>query len=351
MACPTPPLFATLLASASGTHHFETKNTPTLVFPATSICLRYHLANASNSHTVMSEEKQNPLRQMKYPQALAEAKRIARQNIHPMVVVSEGVHRSEYETDFPSFGYCPAEGHKLLYKYGTVVAEISPTGRVKVLHAANGEGRKTYKMVGYAYPTSTSASLFGFGTRGCWCVRVDRPAVLRGKPVIVSKAVSARAGIGAGAARRLAAAMELARRAHAPGEEKPVLDRPEKTAAFMVPVCFGLEIEKFWVLTLNRKNRLIRRHELTSGTANAAVAHPREVFRVAVTDGALAIICVHNHPSGDPAPSQADAHVTRQLRDAAVALDIALLDHVIVGRAGADPIGVGYFSFRNAGAI
>jgi len=60
---------------------------------------------------------------------------------------------------------------------------------------------------------------------------------------------------------------------------------------------------------------------------------------------------VHNHPSGDPAPSAADVQVTRQLRDAAKAIDIELLDHVIIGRAGVDPTGLGYFSFRSAGIL
>jgi len=75
------------------------------------------------------------------------------------------------------------------------------------------------------------------------------------------------------------------------------------------------------------------------------------VFRSAVQHGATAIACVHNHPSGDPAPSAADVQVTRQLREAAKALDIELLDHVVVGNASADPTGLGYFSFRSAGIL
>ena len=70
-----------------------------------------------------------------------------------------------------------------------------------------------------------------------------------------------------------------------------------------------------------------------------------------VVEGATAVACVHNHPSGDPAPSAADVQVTRQLREAAKAIDIELLDHVIIGRTGADPTGLGYFSFRSAGVL
>jgi DNA repair protein RadC len=91
--------------------------------------------------------------------------------------------------------------------------------------------------------------------------------------------------------------------------------------------------------------------EVTSGTATAALAHPREVFRGAIQHGATAIVCVHNHPSGDPAPSSADVHLTRQLREAARTLDIDLLDHVVVGTVAADPAGLGYYSFRTAGLL
>ena len=105
------------------------------------------------------------------------------------------------------------------------------------------------------------------------------------------------------------------------------------------------------MLCLNRKNRLLRCVEVSSGTATAALAHPREVFREAVRASAAAIVCVHNHPSGDPAPSSADLQITRQLREAAKAVDIDLLDHVILGRLAADPVGRGYFSFRESGLI
>lgn len=159
-------------------------------------------------------------------------------------------------------------------------------------------------------------------------------------------------GIGRGKARQLAALLEITRRmAKSDDTEKPVLNRPELIAAHMAPVIRGLEIEKFWALCLNRKNRLKKLVEVTSGTATSALAHPREVFRAAIQYGATAIVCVHNHPSGDPGPSAADVQVTRQLREAAKAVDIELLDHVIVGAASCDPQGRGYYSFREAGII
>lgn len=138
--------------------------------------------------------------------------------------------------------------------------------------------------------------------------------------------------------------------------EPPVLSRADSVAAFWNEVVVRLgdydpETEGFWVLCLHRKNRLKMLSKVTSGTATASLAHPREVFRLAVLSGACALICVHNHPSGDPSPSSADVQLTRKLRDAAETLDISLLDHVVIGRVGADPLGRGYYSFREAGLV
>ena len=109
--------------------------------------------------------------------------------------------------------------------------------------------------------------------------------------------------------------------------------------------------ESFWVILLDRKNHAQGRVMITLGTASSSLAHPREVFRPAILAGSSAIIIAHNHPSGDPAPSSADIQVTRQLREAARLMDIALLDHVIIGDIQADPTGRGYYSFREAGLL
>jgi DNA repair protein RadC len=159
-------------------------------------------------------------------------------------------------------------------------------------------------------------------------------------------------GIGRVKAVQLVAVLEVARRIlQVPGGETPHLARADAVAAYLQPWTTGLEVEKLWVLCLNRKNRLIKRVEVTSGTATSALAHPREVFRAAIRESAAAIICAHNHPSGDPSPSGADLTITRLLREAAQTVEITLLDHVIVGRATADPAGRGYYSFREAGIL
>lgn len=159
-------------------------------------------------------------------------------------------------------------------------------------------------------------------------------------------------GIGQIKGSQLAATAELARRMMRQSQPTaPILNRPDAIAEHMRPAVAGLNVEKFWVLCLNRRSRLLKQVEVTSGTATAALAHPREVFRAAIRESAVAIVCVHNHPSGDPAPSAPDFQVTRMLREAAKAVDIELLDHVVVGRAEADPQGKGYFSFRESGVI
>lgn len=159
-------------------------------------------------------------------------------------------------------------------------------------------------------------------------------------------------GIGRVKALQLVTVMEIARRVlGAEVEAAPLLSKPEFVYAHFQPILAGLTVEKFWVACLNRKNRLLKLVEVTSGTATTSLAHPREVYREAIRHGATALICAHNHPSGDPTPSTADLHVTRQLREAARAVDIDLIDHVILGRPAADPQGRGYYSFRQAGLL
>ena len=159
-------------------------------------------------------------------------------------------------------------------------------------------------------------------------------------------------GIGRVKALQLMALMEMARRVLGQNQgETPLLSRPELVFAYLQPVASGLAVEKLWVLCLNRKNRLIKCVEVTSGTATGSLVHPREVFRPAIREAATAVICAHNHPSGDPAPSSADLQVTRRLREAALAVDIEMTDHLIVGTRGGDPAGRGYYSFREAGLL
>ncbi|MEM7790789.1 MAG: DNA repair protein RadC [Verrucomicrobiota bacterium] len=159
-------------------------------------------------------------------------------------------------------------------------------------------------------------------------------------------------GIGRVKALQLIAIMEFAKRILHKGEGlERIFDTPEMVTEHFRTIIAGLEIEKFWVLCLDRKNRLIRRIEATSGTATSSLVHPREVFREAIRLSATAVIGVHNHPSGDPLPSKADIQITRKLREASKVIGIDLLDHIIVGDRNKDPQRLGYYSFSDAGLI
>lgn len=128
------------------------------------------------------------------------------------------------------------------------------------------------------------------------------------------------------------------------------LDSPEKVAAYMADA-FDEDptVESFWVIPVGTKNHPLGRVRVTTGTATASLVHPREVFRPAILASATAVVLVHNHPSGNSAPSQADIRVTRQLKEAGRCLDIEVLDSVIVGHAETNP--PGYYSFLEAGFI
>lgn len=112
---------------------------------------------------------------------------------------------------------------------------------------------------------------------------------------------------------------------------------------------FEPDKEHLVAVLLNTKLRMIGYHVVSVGSLNEAVAHPREIFRAAILAGAYALLLMHNHPSGDPAPSEADRRLTHKIREAAQLLQINLLDHVIVGSPETgEPA---HFSFREAGVL
>jgi DNA repair protein RadC len=110
-----------------------------------------------------------------------------------------------------------------------------------------------------------------------------------------------------------------------------------------------LSQESVQIATLNAKRAMIDRHLITLGLANASLAHPREVFRPAIVDGATSILVIHNHPSGDPTPSGEDLHITRQLIEAGKIIGIFVIDHIIIGRPIQHRLGLPYVSFREMG--
>ena len=141
-------------------------------------------------------------------------------------------------------------------------------------------------------------------------------------------------GIGRDKAVTLVAAFALAHKmAKELQDESPMLDTPEAVVNLLRARNHQLGVEQLQVLLLNTRRRLIRVEVITDGTIDTLLVHPREVFKSAIAANASAIVVVHNHPSGDPTPSEADIKVTRDLIRAGQLLKIDVLDHVIIGRA------------------
>jgi DNA repair protein RadC len=104
--------------------------------------------------------------------------------------------------------------------------------------------------------------------------------------------------------------------------------------------------EHFWVMLLNQRHHYLMHTEVSVGNQSSSLVHPREVFGPAVREGAAVVLLVHNHPSGDPAPSSEDRQLTARLKECGTLLGIEILDHVIVGN------GTGrWFSFRDVGEV
>ncbi|WP_040228951.1 RadC family protein [Bhargavaea cecembensis] len=139
-------------------------------------------------------------------------------------------------------------------------------------------------------------------------------------------------GIGEAKAVQLLAAVELGRRlSRKQSTERYVIRSPEDAAAYLMPDMASLQQENFVALFLNVKNEVLHSSTIFIGSLNSSIVHPREVFREAVKRSAAAIICAHNHPSGNPAPSPEDIEVTKRLAEAGRIVGIDVLDHIIIG--------------------
>lgn len=152
-------------------------------------------------------------------------------------------------------------------------------------------------------------------------------------------------GIGPAKAARILAALELGLRVHC--EERPQRLRirsPDDVVRVAGPKLRDLPVEEFHLLALDSQSQVLRDVLITRGLLNSSLVHPREVFRAAIAEAAAGIILVHNHPSGDPTPSEEDRSVTRQLTAAGELLDLPVYDHVIVA-------GDRYLSFAGAGML
>lgn len=195
------------------------------------------------------------------------------------------------------------------------------------------------------------AIVLGSGGRGRSALRIGQDILasvqgslrrLAGRPV---GQLTTLAGVGRVRAVSVHAALELGRRMAAENrDEATPIRSPRDVVTVFAPRLEDLPVEEFHVAVLDAQLRLERDVTVTRGILNSSLVHPREVFREAIAERAAAIILVHNHPSGDPAPSADDRNVTDQMVAAGRLLDIPVHDHVIIGRGR-------YTSFAEAGLL
>ena len=141
-------------------------------------------------------------------------------------------------------------------------------------------------------------------------------------------------GVGPVKAAQISAAVDIGRRLEAPPLDRVSFLSSTEVAKYFMPRLRDLHKEVFMVLLLDARNSLIRGVTISVGSLTASIVHPREVYKPAILDSAASVIFIHNHPSGDPTPSQDDLKITTQLVDAGRMIDIRVLDHLIIARGG-----------------
>lgn len=151
-------------------------------------------------------------------------------------------------------------------------------------------------------------------------------------------------GIGDARARQIKATLKLAEVIYSFVNPITKIRKPEDVFQLLSKEMRYLQQECFVVLLLNTKNVITHRENISKGTLNAALVHPRDVFRVAIKRSAASIICAHNHPSGDPEPSLEDIRLTERLKSVGEVIGIDVLDHVVIGHEG-------YVSLKERGVI
>jgi DNA repair protein RadC len=163
------------------------------------------------------------------------------------------------------------------------------------------------------------------------------------------KEIASTKGVGFAKAVQLAAAFGLGSRLARESLARSRIDTPELVYELLGADMRALLKESLRVILLDTRHQLMRIEEISLGSLNESIAHPREIFRPALIYSAYAVIVAHNHPSGDPTPSESDHRLTRRLAEASQLLQIGFLDHVIIGSPTAGKSS--FFSFKQAGIL
>lgn len=152
-------------------------------------------------------------------------------------------------------------------------------------------------------------------------------------------------GIGEAKAITIISALELGRRRKDfQAEERPKIGSSADAYEILKADLLDIPYEAFWIILLNRANRVIKKHQISQGGVAGTVADPKIIFKIAVEELACGIILAHNHPSGNLTASQADLELTRKVKESGKLLDIQVLDHLIIA-------GKKYFSFADEGLL
>lgn len=177
------------------------------------------------------------------------------------------------------------------------------------------------ELLGAFMPTSTACELvadYGSASKALCNILPEELARLK--------------GVGPVKARQLQYVCELTKRLYRSSTELPPVIRSPQDVYARVASLQNLAVEQFWAVYLNTKNGVLAERAIFQGTVNATVVAPREIFHRAIRLMAASVILVHNHPSGDPTPSSEDITITKKMVEAGKVVDIAVLDHVIIGK-------------------
>ena len=217
------------------------------------------------------------------------------------------------------------------------------------------EDRPREKLLAKGTPALTDAELvailLGTGTASASAVELARRLLktvdnnLHELARLSVKDLTKIKGIGEAKAISVVAALELGRRRKdTEVDEKPRISSSRDGYEVLKPHLQDIRHEEFWILLLNRANRLIRKHQISQGGVAGTIADPKIIFKAAISELASGIILAHNHPSGNLTASQADIDLTRKIREAGKLLEIQVLDHLILA-------GEKYFSFADEGML
>lgn len=255
--------------------------------------------------------------------------------------------------DEPRCGQCPLAPDCKFYQRTPSIPDLPPEQRPRERLLAEGEGALS--------DAELLAILLRSGTEQDTAVGLAQKLLakfgsFRGLCTRTAVELKAVKGIGPAKVAQIKAAVEIGRRAASEKAAEPGRALSSSATVFEMysPRLRDRKKETFLVLLLDAKNRVFHEVAISEGSLTASLVHPREVFNEAVRHQAAAILCVHNHPSGDPAPSRHDIEITRRLVETGKLLGIQLVDHVILGEPGSGQGGAAalpYYSFADEGRI